>query len=142
MYVHSSLIFQSIKSKLPTFFNIDVNGCKLNQNGNDCVCVRFKRTLKYFMKGFFYINQAQKELNLAHQIEQLIFKNSLSGCSFCNNVIFGSIKTMNMNISKKHPENLSLPNKTFRQIKIGLSLQYFDNITLSLNKVQMHGKNL
>jgi len=124
-------------AKLP-----NINGSKLNQNGNDCVCVRFKRTLKYFMKGFFHINQAQKELNLAHQIEQLIFKNSSSDCSFCHNVIFGNIKTLNMNINKNHSENLSLPNKTFRQIKIGLSLQYLDNITLSLNKVQMHGKNL
>jgi hypothetical protein len=60
---------------------------------NNCVCKRFKRTLKYFMKGFYDLKKENHELNQA----RLVFKDlvkpttfltpnrTLGKCKFCDN---------------------------------------------------------
>ena len=54
--MHHSLLFQNVKTKLPSFSDINFNTLK----GQNCACTRFKRILKYSMKGF-NLNDFEKE---------------------------------------------------------------------------------
>ena len=72
--------------KGPTFFEIDLN--KPNYS-NKCICTKFKRTMKYLMKGF-YKNDEQliSEIKLAKELEPKILNFEKKTCNFCSKPFF------------------------------------------------------
>jgi hypothetical protein len=87
------LIFLHSKKNFPSFFNIKFNYLSYkNHNFDQCVCVQFKRTLKYFFKGFYDENNLQQEYVKAIEIEKIIIDTDHYFCIYCRNVLFPKIK--------------------------------------------------
>ena len=106
LYAHHSLILSNCETKLPSFFDIDHKPKPTSneeENLDDtassdsstrpfetCVCARFKRTLKYMMKGFCKEENVANELQRARKIEASIV-NKVPGFSHvCSCVICGN----------------------------------------------------
>jgi len=82
LYVHNSLIFKHVSMNKPSFFNIS----QIVRVKGYCICIRFKRALKYFMKGFYDEDTLSSELKRAHEIENIFRKENF--CKFCENHLF------------------------------------------------------
>ena len=60
-------------------------------DSNNCVCKLFKRTLKYFMKGFYDLRTENHELNQARLVfkdlvkPNIFLNRRLGKCKFCDN---------------------------------------------------------
>ena len=93
-YVHPSFIFSTTDfNKMPSFFNIDLN---FKQNYKKyCLCKQFKRTLKYFMKGFIVnSNLLHREIIHAKLLETKIINKKDMSCKICYQQIFKHIKIL------------------------------------------------
>ncbi len=103
---------------MPTFYDFNLSKkVEYKSKGKrfidykNCDCKRFKRTLKYFMKGFYEKKKEMDELNQARLIFQelvrpnlLIDSNGKLGkCKYCNTLL---------------ASNLNIPVNTYEQLKI------------------------
>lgn len=89
--MHHSLLFQNVKTKLPSFSDINFNANTLK--GQNCACTRFKRILKYSMKGF-NLNDFEKEREIALKLQRTIVGNE-NCCNYCEQKIFRDIIIIN-----------------------------------------------
>ena len=89
IYVHRSLIFSISNINMPSFFNIKLDQLDMKYNSN-CVCIIFKRNLKYFMKGFNNndIHNDYNEIKRAKQIEKEIIDAKTFQCKYCFKSMF------------------------------------------------------
>ncbi len=80
--MHHSLIFKSVQNKGPSFYEIDIkNPIHLNK----CICSKFKRTMKYLMKGFYYQEeQLISGIQKAKELEPKIINPKQKTCNFCS----------------------------------------------------------